>query len=175
MIGHWPWRYDPDIYARIMVSKSPHTVAILRDPAKRALSSYFYNHKRLSGDTSRASIKDFADFLEYDYDEDFYCRWFCYPASPDHPDYDNAKTNLMKNISTVGIVEEYQKFLDICNYRFELNSKNTIINKGDKHFGVSDLPDNVRVLLYKKTEKDRYLYDIAKARFFNDYQNYLDS
>lgn len=73
MITHWPWAYDPEVYSRIMVSKTPHTITLLRDPADRLVSSYFYNLKRIYGNVFKASISDFENFLTNNYDEDFYC------------------------------------------------------------------------------------------------------
>ncbi len=176
LMSHWPWHYNPSIYERIMISEKPFTVTILRDPARRAISSYFYNLKRQGFDQSKTSIDEFEQFLQEDYDEDFYCRWFSYPSSIDEPKYENAIYNLRNTIDIVGITERYDNFIKILNKKCGFNyEEGVVINKGNyESFSYEDLPSNTLKLLLEKTKKDRRLYDVAIERFENDCRNILN-
>jgi hypothetical protein len=172
LMSHWPWRYDPSIYERIMISKTPFVVTILRDPARRALSSYFYNLTRRGINVSTATISEFELFIREKYDEDFYCRWFSYPQSANNPNYDNAIKNIQSEIDLVGITEKYQQFIEICNKKFGMFNQNVNVNKQKTPFSYSDLPNSVLKLLMEKTKKDRILYDVAVKRFEQDCNKY---
>lgn len=170
LLSHWPWAYDPDVYRRVMISENPHTIAILRDPAERALSSYYYSLKRTHSSVS-PSPKDFERFMREEFDVDYYCRWFSYPDTPDNPNYENAELNLRENITTVGTTERYNDFLRLCSLRFGLVVQEKNVNKQTKSFGVDDISGGMRKLLFKQTERDRSLYDIAQARLSENFEN----
>ena len=180
LASHWPWGYDPDIYKRVMVSEQPITIAILRDPAERALSSYYYSLFRgKSGGfdkkamVKKASIKDFSAWLS-EYDTDYYARWFSWPNDQDSPDMAKAAENITSGLSVVGITEQYEDLVRYCHVAFgmcdEVRHANKTVDrfkgrKKEKYFRVDDLPDSVRQKLRQQTSKDRELYELATANF----------
>ena len=180
LLSHWPWGYDPDVYRSVMVTEDPVTMAILRDPSERALSSYFYALYRGEPGLERstealratASIKDFDHWLD-DYDEFYYTRWFSWPNDQDHPSMERAAENLRSRITVVGTTDLYAELVLYCHRRFgtrnEVSHDNkTVKNFGFrrwKHFKVGDLPDGVRRKLDDKTVRDRELYDLARKIF----------
>jgi hypothetical protein len=180
LLTHWPWGYDPDIYRSVMVTENPVTLAILRDPAERALSSYFYALYRgeLGSGRSRealhgsASIEDFDTWLDA-YDEFYYSRWFSWPRDQDHPSMERAAENLGSGVTVVGTTDLYAELVLYCHRRFgtrnEVSHDNkTVKNFGVrrwKHFKVADLPDGVRRKLDARTVRDRELYELARKIF----------
>jgi hypothetical protein len=196
LLSHWPWGYAPDIYQQVMISSDPVSITILREPAARALSSYYYSllrghssganpmkQQKVSRMVSEATIENFEDWLS-NYDLDYYARWFSWPASQDDPSMANARKNLSERIDIVGITERYEDLVDLCHVSFGLTREYEHVNKTvdrypfrkkKKYFGLDDLPSRVEKKLSEKTAKDRELYEVAKARFVGDFSKVKDA
>jgi len=167
LMSHWPWSYKPDIYRRIMVSDNPVTITLLREPAKRVLSLYFYNFRR-DADLTKANLDDFEAYLDF-YDSNYYARWLSYPSTK--IDFSTAKKNLEEKITLVGITERFNDFVDLCHKKINLGQYYSHVNKIDSPFTLDDLPERVKKKLYKKTEEDYELYQIARKRFEKDFNS----
>ncbi len=188
--GHWPWRFDPDIYSRIMVSNDPLTLAMLRAPEARAISTYYYMLFRGPSTTdpqSRdldalkdANVAGFEEFLD-SYDGHDYARWFGWPSPAENPSMEAARENLTSRIHFVGVVEQFDRFLALCHRGFGLRKTSTHLNRTDDRLKkqglppklrVRDLPDSVLKTLREKTSRDRELYEVARSRLEADCEKY---
>jgi hypothetical protein len=175
MTCHWPWRYDPKIYRRVMVSDHPIVVTLLREPLKRILSTYFYRLRRTPGyKESQGSVEDFHQYLKT-HDRSYYARWYSWPSSRNRPDKSEALRTIRERLSIVGTTDRFSDFVELLSARLGVSLETFNENPTRKTFGMDDLPPKTLRLLDEVSAADQELYAEASKRFATDWDEQFGS
>lgn len=155
-------------------------ITMLRDPLDIMISTYFYNknNKKVYRDGRKVS-EIFAHISLNDYISKNNCYMFLH--FPWQFTKENYKEIIDKNFIFIGIMEEYQKSIDILS--FVLNKASHYIPHKNISTYDEDILSEVKEDFIKRHELEYLIYSYAKEKFLNievksskrmdDYYNFL--
>lgn len=169
--GHFPCRFDPDFFQKHMKT-DPIYMTMFRDPLDRLLSHFFHEVK-----TKGNYNEDVSGFIEFSKNEEMrnvFTKWFSFPSPGGEASLGNAIFNIKNKIHEVGIIEEYDKFIEGFNKRFNSNVELHKRNRLTYPFSLSDLSDEEMRIVEGNNRLDIALYESVKGDFLKNVGNNMD-
>lgn len=128
-------------------------VTFLRDPRSQVISHFKHYVKYLGYE------KSFEDFIED--------KRFC------NLQYRHLQGAILESVGFLGIVEQYDKSVELFNAQFKMNVRLKSLNVNDDSFLV-DMTPELEERIRKNNENDFELYDRARRLFSDRYKAYTE-